>query len=272
MGRKAKERIAIKAEAADRAARIVAVYPRHELHLFYVHRTRDMSVSGEYSDDMTIPLSEIRKGEALNTDAIGCGRVLVLEVSGERLMLNWEGVDYVVDSGIPVNTATYSVNNPLLSYEEVYLRFEFNYVSAERILSDTFDSIAEYHSRINCPNYPETESRQALVLALLEELCKRDVEFRIPLAILSDADNWAEVNLVRPYIFRRLLLEGAKQGALSPENEFVWSWIRIVALQNPAEFTDNKQFYIELFAPAVEAGNEVAREIVDTLSDNSDKS
>lgn len=271
MGRKAKERMAMRAEVASEVASILAAYPRYELHLVYEHRIRDMSVGGGYSDDMTIPLSEIRQGEALNTDVIGCGPVTAVEVSEERLVLNWEGVDYEVNPGIPVKTETYSVSNPYLSYEGVFLRFEYNYVSAESILSDTFDEIAKYHGSMERSEYPATTRKQILVLSLLQELCKRDSKWYIPLAVLSAADNWANIGLARPYIFRNLLFEGIRRGALSPENGFAWSWIKIAAQNDPVEFMDNKGLYLDLFAPAAEAGNEVARMIVETLSGDSNE-
>lgn len=272
MGRNAKEKEMIRTEVAAEIAGILAVYPRHELHLVYEHRIRDMSVGGGYADDMTVPLSAIRKGEALNTDVIGCGPVMVADVSEERLVLNWEGVDYEVNLGTPVKTETYSVSNPYLSYEGVFIRFEYKYVSAESILSDTFDEIAEYHGKMEWSEYPATDRKQVLVLGLLQELCKRDAEWYIPLAVLSAADNWANIKLVHPYIFRNLLLEGAKRGALSPENKFAWNWIKTAAQNDTVEFMGNKDLYLKLFAPAAEAGNEVARTIVETLSDDSNES
>lgn len=272
MGRKAKEKEMMRTEVAAEIAGILAVYPRYELHLVYEHRIRDMSVGGGYADDMTVPLSEIRKGESLHTNPIGCGPVMVEDVSEERLVLNWEGVDYEVNLGTPVKTETYSISNPYLSYEGVFMRFEYKYVSAESILSDTFDEIIEYHGRTERSESPATDRKQALVLGLLRELCKRDAEWYVPLAVLSAADNWADVRLARPYIFRNLLLEGAKHGALSPENKLAWDYIKTAAQSAPVEFTGNKELYLKLFAPAAEAGNEVARTIVETLSGDSNES
>lgn len=272
MGRKAKEKETMRAEVAAEIADIVAVYPRYELRLFYEHRTMDMSVGGGYSSDMIIPLSEIRKGETLNTDVLGCGRIVVADVSEERLVLNWCSTDYEVNLDTSVKTRSYAVDNPYLSYEEVYLRFEYKYVSVEVILSETFDRITEYHSRMKRPAYPETARQQMLALGLLKELCKHDVEWYVPLAVLSAADNWADVRLARPYIFRNLLFEGVRHGALSPDNKFAWHWIEIAARENdPAEFMDDRQRFCDLLRRAAEAGNEEASQILETLSDNDNK-
>lgn len=273
MGRKAKEKEKMRAEVAAKIADIVAFYPRYELRLFYEHRTMDMSVGGGYSSDMFIPLSEIRKGETLKTDVIGCGRVMVKEASEERLVLNWDDTDYEVDLGTSVKTKSYAVDNPYLSYEEVFLRFEYKYVSVEVILSETFDKITEYHSRMERPEYPETASQQMLVLGLLKELCRHNAEWYIPLAALSAADNWASIKLVRPYIFRNLLFEGARHGALSPDNKFAWHWIEIAARENdPVKFMDDSRHFLDLLRRAAEAGNEDASQILKTLSGNDNES
>lgn len=267
MGRKAKEKEKMRAEVAAEIARILAVYPRYELRLFYEHRTMDMSVGGFYSSDMIVPLSAIRKGEALNTDAIGCGRVDVVDVSETRIVLSWSGVDYEVCLDTPVKTKSYAVDNPCLSYDEVCLRFVFKYVSAEVIVSETFDKITEYHSRMERPEYPEMARQQMLVLGLIEELCRHDVEWYVPWAVLSAANNWASVKIVRPYIFRNLLSEGIKHEALASDHRFAWRWIEIASREN--DLSDIMAFsprFCDLLREAADAGNADACKIMETIA------
>lgn len=258
----------MEAEVAAEVARIVAEYPRMELRVSAIHETRDMSVFHRFSEDRVFPFAALRKGEALDTAGLNCGKITAVDVSEERVVLHWDPKEYEVTAGSTVKTDSYAIDNPYLSYEGLSLKFEYKHATAETVLFDRLHEICDTHARTEKSLYPETTRQETFVLRLLDELTRGGArpDLYVLKVLLAASNNWSTGEIIRPHLFREQLLEGIERGCLAPENTAAWEWLETAAANNdPAEFMDDKERYYDLLATAAENGNEIALGIMNTI-------
>ena len=72
--------------------------------------------------------------------------------------------------------------------------------------------------------------------------------------------------IVRPGLFRLVLLEGIGLGCLAPDKTLAWEWMETAAVNNdPATFMDDMDRYYDLLAAAAENGVAEARRLMDRI-------
>lgn len=114
---------------------------------------------------------------------------------------------------------------------------------------------------------PETEGSEAKVLGNIDRLIDKGITGLYPLkALLMASNNWYTFTIVREGLFRDVLLEGIEKGALAPDNQEGWSWMKFASLSNdPADFMTDTDCYYDLVMSATENGNPDAHEIMDMI-------
>ena len=113
----------------------------------------------------------------------------------------------------------------------------------------------------------ETEGSEEKLLGNIDRLIEKGVTGLYPLkALLMASNNWYTFTIVRQGLFQDVLLEGIEKGALAPENQEGWSWLKFASLSNdPASFMTEMDRYYELLMTAVEHGNDDAHDIMDQI-------
>ena len=138
-----------------------------------------------------------------------------------------------------------------------------NYLKAADMAYD----IGEIHALTpDCAHY-DTLLRQQEVLRLLDQAVDGGYVQAYPMkALLSASDDWSTFRLVRPELFRQILLEGIDRGCLAPEHDEAWTWMTLAAENNdPEEFMDDMERYYDLLMTALEHGNYDAETIMDMI-------
>lgn len=266
MGKAARERRIIKPEANAEAERIIADYPRKELIVKYCTNSRDMSVSIVSSESAVIPFSEIRKGELGDSSTILNLGIKVVDITEDRLELEWMDRMYEVKLGAKVKTESYTGGFQYVPMTK-WLQFEFKYVTLENKMFEIVKKVCDCHARLNQSWFPQTTRDEIIALKLIDELIREgDIGLYVLKAILMASNDWSTGEFVRPSLFRQILLEGIEKGCLTPDYANDWDWLETAAENNdPAEFMDDMDRWYDILASAVECGNEVARDIMNRI-------
>lgn len=247
-------------KAKAEAQRIIAEYPRKELKLSCLQVARDMSVGISNTIKSVIPFDEIRQGERIDFPYV---ILKALQVDDDHLTLEWTDYNHEIcelklGQDAEINTGQ---NASSLSPTTKWLKLSFKYMTLEDKMFEIFKKISDYHYGLdNQSQIGYTVEDEAIVLRLMDELIKQgDEELIILKALLSASNNWYSGEIVRPEVFRRILLKGIDRRCLSPENINAWSWMKDATLNNDlSEFKDDLNRYYDIFAKAAEGGNEDA--------------
>ena len=115
--------------------------------------------------------------------------------------------------------------------------------------------------------YPATTRLEERALRLLDRAIAGGMIEAYPLkALLEASNNWATCVIVRPGLFRLVLLEGIGLGCLAPDKTLAWEWMETAAVNNdPATFMDDMDRYYDLLADAAENGVAEARRLMDRI-------
>lgn len=239
------------------------------LQLTACNHTMDMSVGNLLRRTREIPLEELRPGMKIGVDEMPQnGTTEIRSADPGRISLAWGGRTFEVPfGGEPVATHCLQLENPYLSVDEIYMEYRFLLRTPEDKIRELLGEIAEYHDRFDSPAYPATAARQEQVLELVRERIDAGEYSYYPLyALLKSCDNWSRGTLVRPALFRRILLEGIDRGCLAPDNRQAWVWMGAAAVNNdPAVFLEDRKRYDALLAEAAACGDENARSIRERL-------
>lgn len=135
---------------------------------------------------------------------------------------------------------------------------------------ENFQAIAGRHERIQDDHLLlSTANDEKQVLELLYQATDAGfVDAYVMIALLESANNWSNLIIVRPMEFQILLRRGVTKGCLGPDgHEEAWEWMRIAAMNNDPTFflDDDMEEYYDILMTAVEHGNDIARNIMDTI-------
>lgn len=129
---------------------------------------------------------------------------------------------------------------------------------------DLLESIAGKHSAGDMSSTLNDE--QEVLNKVNEAIEAGDIELYPMKALLAASNDWNTGLITRMGLYKNILLEGVKRGALSPENEYAWEWIAAAATNNaPEEFVDDKTLYYDLLSTAAESGITVALDIMNRI-------
>lgn len=125
-------------------------------------------------------------------------------------------------------------------------------------LYDVFENVIKRHEQGEMRL--TTDEEQTVIDMINEAINEGDMEMYPMKALLTACNDWSTMNIVRISFYREILLEGVEAGALAPENEFSWHWVRLATINNDAEelFQDDIERYYNLMMDAAENGNEDA--------------
>lgn len=256
-------------KAIAEAEKIIAQYPRKDLNISCCQVARDMSVGISNIEKATISFDEIRQGERIDFPFV---ILKALQVTEDHLSIKWEDHGtYELGIGQEKKIDTDAVASSLVPSTK-WLKLSFRYVTLEDKMFEILSKISDYHARISATtkfdtHFAETTHDEAVVLRLIDELIAHgEVELYVLKAILVASNDWSTGEFVRPSFFRDILLEGIDKGCLSPESNDAWQWLGIAAENNdPTEFMDDMERYYDILATATEAGNEIARDIMNRI-------
>lgn len=256
-------------QAIADAERIIAEYPRKELAVGCCQVSRDMSVGISNIEEKAIPFDEIHRSERIDFPYV---ILKALQVTEDHLVIEWRNHGtYELELGQEIKIDT-DENGASLTPSVKWLKLSFKYVTLEDKMYEILNKVSDYHARVSPvttfeTHFANTTHDEAVVLRLLDELIARgDMELYVLKAILVASNNWSTGEFVRPSFFRDILLEGVDKGCLSPKSDNAWQWLEIAAENNdPAEFMDDMERYYDILATATEAGNQIARDIMDRI-------
>lgn len=118
--------------------------------------------------------------------------------------------------------------------------------------------------QLESPEAIASEKRN--VVDRLAEYCQKDCEAYPLYALTASCDDWDSFEIVRPDIFRSILLEGIGKGCLNPEADYAWEILSLAAAKNdPATFMDDLEEFYHILATATENGNYTALDIMDQI-------
>lgn len=232
-----------------------------------LHKTRDMSVSGQYESGLTLLFNALHEGQPIDAAALGCGSIIVDKLSENGIALYWGRDRYSLKIGERITTESYLVDNPYLSCDMVSLSFEYRRTTRYDIALDILSEICEAHDKIRQCIYLDTTAREEKVLYLLDKAIEEGTIEAYPLkALLAASVNWSTRKIVRPELFRQILLEGVGAGCLSPDCPRAWKWLAVAAENNdPDCFMEDRQRYLGLLSAAAEKGIAIAGRIMDGI-------
>ncbi len=241
--------------------------PPIELKLVAVHRTRDMSVAGGYEEKLLVPYKDLRTGRTVDCRELGCGRMKVLDVSETHIRLRWGDEELALDIGGKTTVGPFLVDNPMLSVDEVTLTLEYWVIPLYYQALDVVLRVSREHEKEFRSVYPATTRLEERALRLLDRAIAGGMIEAYPLkALLEASNNWATCVIVRPGLFRLVLLEGIGLGCLAPDKTLAWEWMETAAVNNdPATFMDDMDRYYDLLADAAENGVAEARRLMDRI-------
>ena len=129
---------------------------------------------------------------------------------------------------------------------------------------DLLESIAGKHSAGDMSSTLNDE--QEVLNKVNEAIEAGDIELYPMKALLAASNDWNTGLITRMGLYKNILLEGVKRGALSLENEYAWEWIGAAATNNdPEEFIDDKTLYYDLLSTAAESGVTIALDIMNRI-------
>lgn len=234
------------------------------------HYVRDQSVATNYDESVRIDSRDIRVGDLVDTGSLVCGKLMVIEITEESITLihihskekrtlkleeEWVIGPYVID------------NSPYISSDEITMTIKYDFLTPWEQIPEIMDKIIPIHENATSSVIPETVDDEERVLALLDlDLELGDVGSYPLKALLSACNNWHTAKIVRLGQFQEILLEGIEKGALAPDDETGWSWMKVAAETNdPETFMTDMDRYYDLLASAVENGNTDALDIMNTI-------
>lgn len=136
-----------------------------------------------------------------------------------------------------------------------------------RLILKEIMEIGKVHETFEGSVCNETTDSEQAVMDNIDRLIEKGVTGLYPLkALLMACNNWYSFEIVRESMFEGVLWEGINKGALAPDNEEGWAWLRFAAISNdPEKFMLDMTYYFDLVMTAVENGNQDAREIMDMI-------
>ena len=126
----------------------------------------------------------------------------------------------------------------------------------------------EHISAIHCKEgwRHTTEREQTVIDAIDALIAEGDVQLYVAKALLHGSNNWSTFELMRPGLFKDILLEGIEKGTLGPECKTAWEWMEIASFNNdPEEFMHDMERYYDILATAAEDGRTEALDIMYTI-------
>lgn len=232
------------------------------------HYVHDQSVAMNYDESISIDSRDITAGQLVDTGSLVCGNILAEEITDESITLTHGketrclklGEEWVIGPCV-------IGNNPYLSSDEITVTVSYDLCTPWVQIPELMDKIMQVHEKATDSVIPETAEDEERVLALLDlELEAGDVGSYPLKALLSACNNWHTARIVRLGLFQEILLEGIEKGALAPDDETGWAWLKVVAETNdPETFMTDMDRYYDLLANAVENGNQDARDIMNDI-------
>lgn len=234
------------------------------------HSMRNESAAKDYDESVRIDSRDIHVGDLVDTGSLVCGKLMVIEITGESITLihilskekrtlkieeEWVIGPYVID------------NSPYISSDEITMTIKYDLLTPWAQIPELMDKIIPIHENATSSVIPETVDDEERVLALLDlDLELGDVGSYPLKALLSACNNWHTAKIVRLGQFQEIILEGIEKGALAPDDETGWSWLKVAAETNdPETFMTDMDRYYDLLASAVENGNTDALDIMNTI-------
>lgn len=234
------------------------------------HSLRNASAAKDYDESVRIKARDILAGQLIDTGSLVCGKLMVIEITEESITLihihskekrtlkleeEWVIGPYVID------------NSPYISSDEITMTIKYDFLTPWEQIPEIMDKIIPIHENATSSVIPETVGDEERVLALLDlDLELGDVGSYPLKALLSACNNWHTAKIVRLGQFQEILLEGIEKGALAPDDETGWSWLKVAAETNdPETFMTDMDRYYDLLASAVENGNTDALDIMNTI-------
>ena len=151
--------------------------------------------------------------------------------------------------------------------EEIIVTVAYLGMSLNDVITEEFQKIQDIHAVGNASAIDDAKERQRNLIKLIDtQIAKGNLGLYPLKAILMTCDKWHLLTIVRENLFREILAEGIDKGALGPDDDEGWEWLRAAACQNdPAIFMTDMDRYYDLLMTAVEEGNQDAREIMDLI-------
>lgn len=232
------------------------------------HRVSAGSETREYDTTKRIDYRDIRPGDSISSGSFMFGKIMVKGISDKSITILYDGE---IRTMVPGDewTADHIVvdDSPYDSRDEITMTLSYYIRTAWMQIPELTEKILMIHEKSDSSVIPETIPDEQRVLMLLDlELENGNVGLYPLVALLNACNNWYTAKIVRIGQFRQILLEGIEKGALAPDDEAGWNWMKVAAETNdPETFMSDMDRYYDLISNAVENGNTDALDIMNTI-------
>lgn len=238
------------------------------LDIVVTHNVYDTDKSVEYDEIKRVEARDIRTGDSISTGAIIFGEMVVFAISPEMITLGYKGQSKTLRSGEEWEADFTVVDNaPYRSRDEIGMTVTYHTLTPWERIVEIMDHILHVHKNNDSSVIAETTEDEQRVLTLVDmEIESGDVGCHVLKALLSSCNNWFSASITRLGQFQEILLEGIDKGALAPDDETGWRWMKAAAETNdPATFITDMDRYYDLLSCAVENGNYDALDVMNAI-------
>lgn len=232
------------------------------------HKVTAGDASTEYDDLKRFYARELKAGDVVKSESMLFDGITIESVGDGGINLQYHGESRTLHVGDEwVAAAEVVDDSPYPSRDELTMTVAFYIRTPWMQIPEIMDRIMAVHEKSDSSVIAETARDEQRVLALIDiEIESGDVGCYPLKALLCSCNNWYTAGIVRPGQFQEILLEGIAKGALAPDDETGWSWMKTAAETNdPETFMTDMDRYYELLADAAENGNYDALDIMNTI-------
>lgn len=241
------------------------------------NHTMDMSVSNTYNTIRLITYDELSTLDTIEEGVMDdCGVTHVVNITPDSVTLEWKGEHYEVKLGETVTTCSYLLDNPHLSVDEVYMKYEYSKVEPWEMMTDLHDYIIKIH-RKHPSSIDNTNKYKLMLFKLMEsEINHGEIGIYPLYALYRAAENWSTYEITDYDTFSKIMLEGIEKGCFDNYYESGIVNFEQIIEHNPLELLyahvpQLKEIIISLAQDGVEVAQDICDGRIRTIEKTSRK-
>lgn len=227
------------------------------------HHTMDMSVSNiSHSTQMLLERDFDNLSSVELKTLSCCGSTQLISVSPDCIKVKWGGEEYTVALGEEITTSSRLLNNPYLSVDEVYMKYEYRELEPWDMLSDMNEWIINFHKKHLC-DIEHCRDEQEMMYQLIYDLIERGEVGLYPVyALYRSAKSWFTMEITDYALFNKIMQEGIEKGCFRECSAGGIANFAQLVEHNPLEKMYAHVSHLEESIKALaDAGNEIATAI-----------
>lgn len=180
------------------------------------NHTMDMSVSNTSESQRLILGRKLDNVSYIDNMSLSCcGRTDIVSVSPDKVVVKWSREEFEIALGSEVTTSCRLLNNPHLSLDEVYMKYEYKEIDTWEMMTDLNDWIIQYHKKNSHNTYYCNDEQEMLLQLIYDQIERGEVGLYPLYALYKSATNWYTMKITDYKLFNEIMQEGMSNGCLS---------------------------------------------------------